>query len=180
MRSLQLHSSQTTEVMALLIQIFSDINLSRLSVVLILLISLVTTQCKNNPVSPDVENFEIEYWFINQGDSDIMAVEILAITHYPKSDSTILQEVNFQEPGPFDTLKTTAPRIGYIGIVTNLGAQIIKHWDDTKEPCWRSFAFSQLDTVFTSQDRIRKFHWPADTVIAKEFYQDRAGFCKPE
>jgi len=166
--------------MALFMQRFENLNLSRTSLALLLLISLFAAQCKKNPVSPEDEFFEIEYWFINQGDSDIMAVEILAITHYPKSDSTILIEVNFQKPGPFDTLKTTAPRKGYDGVITNLGAQVIKRWDDGKEPCWRSFSFPQLDTVFTSMDRIRKFNWPADTVIAKEFYQDRAGFCKPE
>lgn len=150
---------------------------------LIVSFALVFTTCKKDPVSPEEEFFDIEYWFINQGDPDIMAVEISSFTYYPESKNGWLGFKNFQRPAPKDTLidtVSTDQEKGYVGVITEMAVQVIKQWENTNEPCWRYYHIPRLDTVKTIEDRIRKFHWPSDTTIAEELYQDRIGFCQPE
>ncbi len=149
--------------------------------VIILLIVTTHYGCKekNNPLIPQPEYFDIEYWFVNHGDTAINAVEILSITWYPKENRGWARQHNFQTPGAFDTLRDTAETKGYYGCITQMGIYINKLWDQDTIPCWRFYYFEGNDTINTYEKRIRVFNWPVDTAIAIHEYLNRIGFCKP-
>jgi hypothetical protein len=166
--------------MALFMQRFENLNLSRTSLALLLLISLSTAQCKKSPSSPENDFFDLEFWFVNQGDSDIIAIEIISMVYYPEIDTTRYRFRNFQRPGLFETIRDTADTNGYPGVITQMGLFIHKYWEvgDTLA-CWKAFYFPDKVTVDSPEQRITQFHWPADTTKSLQVYQNRVGFCQP-
>ncbi len=142
--------------------------------------SLLSCLDQGVPVRTDPETFDIQYWFVNNGDSNIRAVEILSVTWYPRDNASQARTTNFQNPSPFDTLRDTASVKGYVGCTTQLGIYINKAWgvpDST--PCWRFYYLAGQDTVSSYEKRTRIFRWPEDTTIAIQEYPSQAGFCPP-
>jgi len=148
---------------------------------LILIITSYSCNKDSNPIITEPEYFDIEYWFVNHGDTAIRAVEILSITYYPKKNMSWARQHNFQTPSAFDTLRDTANEKGYYGCITQIGIYINKLWEQEDSiPCWRFYYFEGYDTVNTYEKRIRVFNWPYDTAITIHEYLDRIGFCKPK
>jgi len=137
--------------------------------------------CKDlgSPPITQPEFFDIEYWFVNQGDAAIRAVEILSITWFRDRKEAWAAKRNFQMPAPFDTLRDVAPFRGSIGCTTQMGIYINKVWGQDSVPCWRFYYFAGYDSVDTYEKRIIIFKWPHDTSNAIHEYVDRIGFCKP-
>lgn len=132
------------------------------------------------PVRTEPQLFDIEYWFVNQGDPDIRAVEVLSVTWYPDRNEAWARQTNFQVPQNYDTLRQVAYYKGVLGCTTQMGIYINKFWDQDSTPCWRFYYFSGHDSVDSYEKRIRVFKWPEDTLRAIHEYVDRIGFCSPE
>lgn len=132
------------------------------------------------PAKTELELFDIEYWFVNQGDPDIRAVEILSQTYFPKEDISKARSHNYQAPSAFDTLRDTVGVKGYYGCTTQMGIYINKLWESDSIPCWRFYYFAGYDSLDAYEKRIRIFKWPSDTSNAIQEYVDQIGFCKPK
>lgn len=119
-----------------------------------------------NPLAPVPIEFDLQYMFINHGDADLSAIGIISLTYYPRVNSSWYQSLNFQSPGPTDTLVSHAHDPGYPGCFTQMGLMVIKEWQPNSR-YWRYFTFGR-DTVSTEADEITVFNWPQDTSKALE------------
>ena len=140
---------------------------SSMKLMLTLSFCLLCLACKNkNSVSSEPVTFDIEYIFVNTGDSNINAIEIVSLTYYPEVDRSRYRKKNFPRPGTNDTLSTTAQNPGYLDCHTQMGLLINKEWEPDKK-FWRYFTFDK-DTISSINERVTTFVWPADTARAVE------------
>ena len=128
------------------------------------------TSCSNhqNPVSVNESTYQIEYKFINHGDSLIDAVEIHSETYYPKNDNYDFQMKNWKSVGPYDSLTNDADVAGYDGCVTQISVFVLKHWQNGLYD-FRVFTLP-ADTLRNINDKIREFNWPLDTLKSTSYY----------
>ena len=119
-----------------------------------------------DPLAPVPEGFDIQYRFVNHGDPDISAIEIVSLTYYPRVNRSWYSKQNFQRPGPTDTLVSYAPDPGYQGCLTQMGLLVIKDWQPNSH-YWRYFTFAR-DTVVGVNDHVTVFNWPEDTTRSVE------------
>ena len=134
----------------------------------IILFFLFLSSCsdEDNPIDPIPSEFDVEYIFINKGDPNLSAIEIVSLTYYPKVDKSWYRKENFQKPSERDTLISYAPEKGYIGCFTQMGLLLYKKWQ-SDSTYWRYFLF-EMDTIITIENRITTFYWPDDTSKATE------------
>jgi hypothetical protein len=135
-------------------------------VILLSFFTIIGCSEKNNPVSPIPSEFDVEYKFINSNDPNILDVEIISLTYYPKVDKTWYRKQNFQNPSVNDTLISYAHDQGYIGCYTQMAIMIFKEWPSDSS-YWKLFTY-EMDTILYYDDRITVFNWPDDTTRATE------------
>ncbi len=103
-------------------------------------------------------------------DSTVKAVELEAVTYFPKQDYSWYQMRNFQSYQFEAELFLSVPDPVYAGCEREFQLKVAKDWDTTDIFIeWKIFHFPR-DTISGPADSVFRFIWPTDTAKADTVY----------
>ena len=150
----------------------------KFSITILFLCSFLFLQCSDEGTGPEKEEtFELEFLLINNGDSEVESMTLVARIYWPKENEAWEVGRLKEFIQPYDTLRylpaqdTLYPMpLGYAGCVTLIGARIYKRqWYGDSSKTWH-YWYLDPDTIKSKSDRISIFNWPTDTSRATMFW----------